>query len=146
MSTRLQISFPLLQLQIVWLGRVPLLNLGKRGGAKTPVNAIANQSDYGIGGNEGECKEGREIKVKNRLRKLYTNNGPQWSHVVFEHPASLQTLAMDPVKKKEIVDDLPTFSNAENRIGRAWKRGYLLYGPPGTGKSTRSPPSIIVID
>uniref|UniRef100_F6HV70 AAA+ ATPase domain-containing protein n=3 Tax=Vitis vinifera TaxID=29760 RepID=F6HV70_VITVI len=22
------------------------------------------------------------------------------------------------------------------RIGRAWKRGYLLYGPPGTGKST----------
>ncbi|KAL7606290.1 hypothetical protein Lser_V15G20597 [Lactuca serriola] len=84
-------------------------------------------------------KEGREIKVKNRLRKLYTNNGSQWSHVVFEHPASFQTLAMDPVKKQEIVDDLTTFSNAEefyNRIGRAWKRGYLLYGPPGTGKST----------
>ncbi|KAI3500812.1 hypothetical protein L1887_36637 [Cichorium endivia] len=84
-------------------------------------------------------KQGREIKVKNRLRKLYTNNGAQWSHVVFEHPASFQTLAMDPVKKQEIVDDLTTFSNAEefyNRIGRAWKRGYLLYGPPGTGKST----------
>ncbi|KAK9048164.1 hypothetical protein SSX86_032873 [Deinandra increscens subsp. villosa] len=84
-------------------------------------------------------KEGREIKVKNRLRKLYTNNGAQWSHVVFEHPASFQTLAMDPVKKQEIIDDLTTFSNGEefyNRIGRAWKRGYLLYGPPGTGKST----------
>lgn len=84
-------------------------------------------------------KEGREIKVKNRLRKLYTNNGSQWSHVVFEHPASFQTLAMDPVKKQEIIDDLTTFSKAEefyNRIGRAWKRGYLLYGPPGTGKST----------
>ncbi|KAK1432835.1 hypothetical protein QVD17_09737 [Tagetes erecta] len=84
-------------------------------------------------------KEGKEIKVKNRLRKLYTNNGAQWSHVVFEHPASFQTLAMDPVKKQEIIDDLTTFSNGEefyNRIGRAWKRGYLLYGPPGTGKST----------
>ncbi|CAI0399135.1 unnamed protein product [Linum tenue] len=23
-----------------------------------------------------------------------------------------------------------------SRIGKAWKRGYLLYGPPGTGKST----------
>lgn len=84
-------------------------------------------------------KEGREIKVRNRLRKLYTNNGAQWSHVVFEHPASFQTLAMDPVTKQEIIDDLTTFSNGEefyNRIGRAWKRGYLLYGPPGTGKST----------
>nr|XP_043614896.1 AAA-ATPase ASD, mitochondrial-like [Erigeron canadensis] len=84
-------------------------------------------------------KEGKEIKIRNRLRKLYTNNGSQWSHVVFEHPASFQTLAMDPVKKKQIIDDLSTFTNAEefyNRIGRAWKRGYLLYGPPGTGKST----------
>ncbi|KAJ0817055.1 putative AAA+ ATPase domain, ATPase, AAA-type, core, AAA-type ATPase domain-containing protein [Helianthus annuus] len=84
-------------------------------------------------------KEGRDIKVKNRMRKLYTNNGSQWSHVVFEHPASFQTLAMDPVMKQEIIDDLTTFSNGEefyNRIGRAWKRGYLLYGPPGTGKST----------
>ncbi|MFS7970723.1 putative AAA+ ATPase domain, ATPase, AAA-type, core, AAA-type ATPase domain-containing protein [Helianthus anomalus] len=84
-------------------------------------------------------KEGRDIKVKTRMRKLYTNNGSQWSHVVFEHPASFQTLAMDPVMKQEIIDDLTTFSNGEefyNRIGRAWKRGYLLYGPPGTGKST----------
>ncbi|KAK1432836.1 hypothetical protein QVD17_09738 [Tagetes erecta] len=84
-------------------------------------------------------KQGKEIKLKNRLRKLYTNNGGQWTHVVFEHPASFQTLAMDPVKKQEIMDDLTTFSNGEEfykRIGRAWKRGYLLYGPPGTGKST----------
>lgn len=84
-------------------------------------------------------KEGKAIKVKNRQRKLYTNNGSYWSHVVFEHPASFQTLAMEPEKKEEIIDDLITFSKAEEffaRIGRAWKRGYLLYGPPGTGKST----------
>ncbi|KAJ7970937.1 AAA-ATPase [Quillaja saponaria] len=84
-------------------------------------------------------KEGKAIKVKNRQRKLYTNNGSYWSHVVFEHPATFQTLAMEAEKKKEIIDDLITFSKAEEfyaRIGRAWKRGYLLYGPPGTGKST----------
>lgn len=84
-------------------------------------------------------KEGKSIKVRNRQRKLYTNSGSYWSHVVFEHPATFQTLAMGAEKKKEIMDDLLTFSKAEDyyaRIGRAWKRGYLLYGPPGTGKST----------
>lgn len=84
-------------------------------------------------------KEGKAIKVRNRQRKLYTNNGSHWSHVTFEHPACFSTLAMDPEKKKDIMEDLITFSKAEDfyaRIGRAWKRGYLLYGPPGTGKST----------
>jgi chaperone BCS1 len=58
---------------------------------------------------------------------------------VFEHPSTFETLAMDLEKKKMIIDDLVTFSKAGEfyaRIGRAWKRGYLLYGPPGTGKST----------
>ncbi|PON59456.1 Spastin [Parasponia andersonii] len=84
-------------------------------------------------------KEGKAIKVKNRQRKLYTNHGSYWSHVVFQHPATFQTLAMEEEKKQEIIDDLVAFSQAEDfytRIGRAWKRGYLLYGPPGTGKST----------
>ncbi|KAK5783278.1 AAA-ATPase ASD, mitochondrial-like [Gossypium arboreum] len=84
-------------------------------------------------------KEGKAIKVRNRQRKLYTNNGSNWSYVVFEHPATFQTLAMEQDKKEEIMEDLITFSQAEefySRIGRAWKRGYLLYGPPGTGKST----------
>ncbi|WOK99338.1 AAA-ATPase ASD, mitochondrial-like [Canna indica] len=92
--------------------------------------------------------EGREIGLRKRQRKLYTNNPSSnwygykrsvWSHVVFEHPSTFGTLAMDPVKKKELVDDLDTFRNAKDyytKIGKAWKRGYLLYGPPGTGKST----------
>jgi DNA polymerase III delta prime subunit len=61
-----------------------------------------------------------------------------WTHVPFEHPKTFATLAMDPAKKKEIVDDLDTFKNGKDyyaRVGKAWKRGYLLYGPPGTGKS-----------
>ncbi|XP_052196019.1 AAA-ATPase ASD, mitochondrial-like [Diospyros lotus] len=84
-------------------------------------------------------REGKAIKLTNRQRKLYTNSGSHWRNVLFEHPATFQTLAMDPEKKKEIIDDLVAFSKAENfyaEVGRAWKRGYLLYGPPGTGKST----------
>jgi ATP-dependent Zn protease len=41
--------------------------------------------------------------------------------------------------KQDIIEDLKRFSMGEKyyrRVGRAWKRGYLLYGPPGTGKSS----------
>ncbi|CAL9014504.1 unnamed protein product, partial [Prunus brigantina] len=77
-----------------------------------------------------------------RQRKLYINNtgkGAKWSHVVFEHPATFETLAMDPKEKQAIINDLMKFSKGKDyykKIGKAWKRGYLLYGPPGTGKST----------
>ncbi|XP_058073833.1 AAA-ATPase ASD, mitochondrial-like [Magnolia sinica] len=93
-------------------------------------------------------EEGKAIEVRNRQRKLYTNSPSSnwygykktlWSHVVFEHPATFHTLAMDPDKKKAIIQDLVMFSKAKDyyaKIGKAWKRGYLLYGPPGTGKST----------
>nr|CAB3455972.1 unnamed protein product [Digitaria exilis] len=90
------------------------------------------------------CREGRAILSATRRRKLFTNTGERyakssWSHVVFKHPSTFETLAMDPRKKKEIMDDLDAFRNGEDyykRIGKAWKRGYLLYGPPGTGKSS----------
>ncbi|KAL4354766.1 hypothetical protein GQ457_06G037130 [Hibiscus cannabinus] len=97
---------------------------------------------------EHVLKEGKEIRVRNRQRKLYTNSPgykwpsykqTMWSHIVFEHPATFETMAMEPNKKKEIIEDLVTFSQSKEfyaRIGKAWKRGYLLHGPPGTGKST----------
>ncbi|KAJ1688083.1 hypothetical protein LUZ63_019473 [Rhynchospora breviuscula] len=93
-------------------------------------------------------QEGRAAILQNRQRKLFTNNpssnwynyrGSVWSHVAFEHPATFDTLAMDPEKKAAIIDDLVTFREGKEyyqKIGKAWKRGYLLYGPPGTGKST----------
>lgn len=46
---------------------------------------------------------------------------------------------MDPKKKEEILKDLDKFRHGKDyyaKIGKAWKRGYLLHGPPGTGKST----------
>ncbi|TKY55139.1 mitochondrial chaperone BCS1-B [Spatholobus suberectus] len=97
---------------------------------------------------EHVIREGKEIRLRNRQRKLYTNSPgykwpsykqTMWSHIVFEHPATFDTMAMEPEKKKEIIEDLVTFSKSKDfyaRIGKAWKRGYLLYGPPGTGKST----------
>ncbi|OEL23595.1 AAA-ATPase [Dichanthelium oligosanthes] len=60
-------------------------------------------------------------------------------HVAFKHPSTFDTLAMDLAKKLEIMDDLDAFRKGKDyyeRIGKAWKRGYLLYGPPGTGKSS----------
>ncbi|KAG1347540.1 AAA-ATPase ASD, mitochondrial [Cocos nucifera] len=93
-------------------------------------------------------KVGREVGILNRRRKLYCNNPSSnwggyrskvWNHVVFEHPSCFDTLAMDPAKKREIMKDLDAFRKAKvyyDRIGKAWKRGYLLYGPPGTGKSS----------
>ncbi|CAI9777532.1 unnamed protein product [Fraxinus pennsylvanica] len=93
-------------------------------------------------------EEGKAITVKERQRKLYTNSKSDnwstfttsnWIHVVFEHPATFATLALEPNKKEEIVKDLIRFTEAKDyyaKIGKPWKRGYLLYGPPGTGKST----------
>ncbi|KAG2640610.1 hypothetical protein PVAP13_2KG106600 [Panicum virgatum] len=90
------------------------------------------------------CREGRAIMEANRRRKLFTNAGERygkssWKHVAFKHPSTFDTLAMDPAKKKEIMDDLDAFRKGKEyyrRIGKAWKRGYLLHGPPGTGKSS----------
>ncbi|CAN6171258.1 unnamed protein product [Urochloa humidicola] len=89
---------------------------------------------------------GLEILFANRKRRLYTNNrtidsymSKPWSYVIFDHPTTFDTLAMEPAKKKEIMDDLDEFRSSSDyyrRIGKPWKRGYLLYGPPGTGKST----------
>ncbi|XP_059670256.1 AAA-ATPase ASD, mitochondrial-like [Cornus florida] len=91
---------------------------------------------------------GKAIAVEKRQRKLYTNNKNEkwvnyrrtmWTHVHFEHPATFDTLALEPNKKKQIMNDLITFTKAKDyykKIGKPWKRGYLLYGPPGTGKSS----------
>uniref|UniRef100_A0A251S461 Putative ATPase, AAA-type, core, P-loop containing nucleoside triphosphate hydrolase n=1 Tax=Helianthus annuus TaxID=4232 RepID=A0A251S461_HELAN len=54
-------------------------------------------------------------------------------------PATFATLAMDADVKESVMNDLNRFVERREyyrRVGKAWKRGYLLYGLPGTGKSS----------
>ncbi|XBI66581.1 hypothetical protein VPH35_046121 [Triticum aestivum] len=93
-------------------------------------------------------RAGQEVMFGNRPRRLYSNKkelsyhsrrDEVWSYIDFDHPTTFDTLAMDPAKKQMIKDDLDDFTYSRDyyrRIGKAWKRGYLLHGPPGTGKST----------
>ncbi|CAH8261892.1 unnamed protein product [Arabidopsis lyrata] len=69
----------------------------------------------------------------------YNREGSSWQAAIFEHHTSFETLAIEPQLKTTMIDDLDAFSKGKDffkRVGRAWKRGYLLYGPPGTGKSS----------
>ncbi|KAF8022795.1 hypothetical protein BT93_F0338 [Corymbia citriodora subsp. variegata] len=87
-------------------------------------------------------REAKEIKEGRKMVKLHTvdYNGPDyWGSINLNHPATLDTMAMDPEMKTALMDDLDRFVAGREyykRVGRAWKRGYLLYGPPGTGKSS----------
>nr|GEZ93525.1 AAA-ATPase At2g46620-like [Tanacetum cinerariifolium] len=63
----------------------------------------------------------------------------RWRSVRLSHPATLETIAMDSDLKKKVKSDLELFLKSKqyyHRLGRVWKRSYLLYGPSGTGKSS----------
>lgn len=84
----------------------------------------------------------KDIKQEEKVLKLHGCGGDVGRGrrtVGLEHPATFETMAMDPEQKKEIKDDLDRFLKRRQlykKVGKAWKRGYLLYGPPGTGKSS----------
>ncbi|XP_068331666.1 AAA-ATPase At3g50940-like [Pyrus communis] len=65
--------------------------------------------------------------------------GSSYQPTQLHHPSTFDTLAMGPKLKEELINDLDRFVKRKEfygRVGKAWKRGYLLYGPPGTGKSS----------
>ncbi|KAL8161693.1 hypothetical protein V2J09_013182 [Rumex salicifolius] len=81
----------------------------------------------------------KKRKEVNRAVKLQSLGGGHWGSINLNHPSTFDTLAMDPSDKRAIMDDLDRFVRRREyyrRVGKAWKRGYLLYGPPGTGKSS----------
>lgn len=70
---------------------------------------------------------------------MYGNLADAWKPVNLDHPATFDTLALDTKDKDRILKDLERFVKRRDyykKVGKAWKRGYLLYGPPGTGKSS----------
>ncbi|XP_008790554.2 AAA-ATPase At2g46620-like [Phoenix dactylifera] len=85
-----------------------------------------------------------DIEIRRREVRLFTyaggsGEGPRWRSVPFTHPSTLDTVAMDPDLKTRVRADLEAFLKGRayyHRLGRVWRRSYLLYGPPGTGKST----------
>ncbi|KAJ4820872.1 P-loop containing nucleoside triphosphate hydrolases superfamily protein [Rhynchospora pubera] len=84
-------------------------------------------------------QKAKEINEQERTLKIYMNEGDMWCPVDLHHPSTFDTLAMDSELKQSLMDDLERFVKRRDyykRIGKAWKRGYLLYGPPGTGKSS----------
>ncbi|KAE8707932.1 hypothetical protein F3Y22_tig00110368pilonHSYRG00010 [Hibiscus syriacus] len=87
-------------------------------------------------------QKAKEIKEKKKTLKLHTveyQGIDYWGSINLDHPASFETMAMDPTMKTALIEDLDRFTRRREfyrRVGKAWKRGYLLYGPPGTGKSS----------
>ncbi|KAI3705878.1 hypothetical protein L1987_76127 [Smallanthus sonchifolius] len=85
-----------------------------------------------------------EVEQKTKEIKLYINavNEPEngrWISVPFSHPATMDTSVLDSDLKNKMKSDLESFLKSEqyyHRLGRVWKRSYLLYGPSGTGKSS----------
>ncbi|KAL5721788.1 hypothetical protein ACHQM5_005389 [Ranunculus cassubicifolius] len=87
--------------------------------------------------------QANDIEQETRVVKLYKlgggNGDGSWNSIQLHHPVTFDKLAMDDAQKKMIMDDLDRFVKRKDfyrRVGKAWKRGYLLYGPPGTGKSS----------
>ncbi|CAK9151697.1 unnamed protein product [Ilex paraguariensis] len=86
-------------------------------------------------------EKGKIIQEEGKVIKLYTVRHQYWDAktIKIDHPMTFKTLTMDSEIKKALMEDLNNYINGKEfyrRIGKAWKRGYLLYGPPGTGKSS----------
>ncbi|KAF8035407.1 hypothetical protein BT93_C1440 [Corymbia citriodora subsp. variegata] len=86
-----------------------------------------------------------DIRRKSQQRLLYTNShggsldsrGQPWDSVPFKDPSTFDTLAMDPARKRDIMEDLGNFAARQapyQQMGGARKRRYLLYGLPETGQ------------
>ncbi|OWM68625.1 AAA-ATPase At2g46620 [Punica granatum] len=89
-----------------------------------------------------------ELDQRKRELRLYVNSEwdparsggrGRWRSVPFTHPSTLETIAMEPDLKNRVKSDLELFLKSQqyyHRLGRVWKRSFLLYGPSGTGKSS----------
>lgn len=82
----------------------------------------------------------RDLKLHINVDEVVNDRGSgRWRSVPFTHPSTLDAIAMEPDLKSKVKSDLESFLKAKqyyHRLGRVWKRSFLLYGPSGTGKSS----------
>ncbi|XP_061360982.1 AAA-ATPase At3g50940-like isoform X2 [Gastrolobium bilobum] len=92
-------------------------------------------------------KEAKSLKQEAKALRIFTldqqnmygNYSEAWLGINLDHPSTFDTLALDSETKEFVMEDLKRFVKRKEyyrKVGKAWKRGYLLYGPPGTGKSS----------
>ncbi|KAL9430378.1 hypothetical protein AB3S75_025714 [Citrus x aurantiifolia] len=88
---------------------------------------------------ELEQKKKRDLRLFVNLRNDRDGCCGRWRSVPFTHPSTFDTISMETDLKNRVKSDLESFLKGKHyyhRLGRVWKRSYLLYGPSGTGKSS----------
>ncbi|GFY80352.1 cytochrome BC1 synthesi [Actinidia rufa] len=83
-------------------------------------------------------KQAKSIKHEKSV-KIFTVNyqnmynlNDMWTGMNFDHPANFETLAIVYEVKSTVLKDLQRFVRQREyyrKVGKAWKRGYLLYDP-----------------
>ncbi|KAK9672413.1 hypothetical protein RND81_12G098900 [Saponaria officinalis] len=80
-----------------------------------------------------------DIEQRKKELRIHVNCSGQWRSFPFVHPASFDSIVLDNDVKNKVKNDLELFMKSRryySKIGRVWKRSYLLYGGSGTGKSS----------
>ncbi|KAF4582832.1 mitochondrial chaperone BCS1 [Ophiocordyceps camponoti-floridani] len=90
----------------------------------------------------GECRAEYLSRIK-YMTTVFENRGDTWVKATERETRPLSTVILGERQKRQLVDDIKGFLDAETRRWFArraipYRRGYLLYGPPGTGKSSFS--------
>ncbi|GLT84827.1 hypothetical protein SLE2022_030390 [Rubroshorea leprosula] len=86
-----------------------------------------------------ELDQKKDLKLYMNVGRDQNSSDVRWRSVAFTHPSTFETIAMESDLKNKVRSDLDSFLKAKqyyHRLGRVWKRSYLLFGPSGTGKSS----------
>lgn len=86
-----------------------------------------------------EVKKIKELKKEIKLYIVDYNGIDYWSCIVLDYFVIFDKIVMDSDVKRGLIEDFERFISRKEyyrRVGKVWKRGYLLYGFSGIGKSS----------
>jgi hypothetical protein len=90
--------------------------------------------------------EAKTLEIRSRYRKIYTNKSNSrdyeyrnrvWTPVVFDHPATFGTLALEPELKQDIMEDLQEILEGREVLQASWagvEAGLFALRPPWNGQ------------